>query len=232
MRLAFSRWLFNQVHSRNLIYNQCWEDPALDREVLQIGRSDRIVTITSAGCNALDYLLSDPAEIACVDVNPHQNALLELKIAAIQNLTYEQFFEMFGRGRIQDHARLYRDKLREHLTPRAREIWDRHIGYFNPTGPGLYFHGAAGMFARAIRWYLNQRGLEPALKEFQQCGSLDAQSEFYRDRIAADLWSPLVRFMMNRPACCRCWECRLSRSGRSNERPGSALLSKRRSPAR
>jgi len=56
MKLAFSRWFFNQIHSRYLIYNQCWEDPAIDNEVLNIGPDDRLVMITSAGCNALDYL--------------------------------------------------------------------------------------------------------------------------------------------------------------------------------
>ena len=39
--------------------------------------------LTSAGCNALDYLLDGPAEIHAVDVNFRQNALLELK-AAVQ----------------------------------------------------------------------------------------------------------------------------------------------------
>jgi S-adenosylmethionine-diacylglycerol 3-amino-3-carboxypropyl transferase len=105
MNLAFSRWLFDQIHSRNLIYNQCWEDPELDNEVLGINPTDRIAMITSAGCNALDYLLRDPARIHCVDMNPHQNALLELKIAALQALPYEQFFEMFGTGRLKNHER-------------------------------------------------------------------------------------------------------------------------------
>src|SRR5262245_58898156 len=100
MELAYSRWLFDQIHLRNLIYNQCWEDPELDHQVLDIGPTDRIVMITSAGCNALDYLLRDPLEIVCVDVNPHQTALLELKLAAIEKLSYEQFFEMFGKGRL------------------------------------------------------------------------------------------------------------------------------------
>ena len=48
MNVAFPRWLFDQIHSRNLVYNQCWEDPALDNAVLNIGPSDHIVMITSA----------------------------------------------------------------------------------------------------------------------------------------------------------------------------------------
>ena len=71
-----SKSWFNLVHGRNIVYNQCWEDPAVDNAVLGIGPQDRIVMITSAGCNALDYMIHDPAGIDCVDVNPNQNALL------------------------------------------------------------------------------------------------------------------------------------------------------------
>ena len=55
--------IFKAVHARNLIYNTCWEDPALDRVALNLGPSDRLVVITSAGCNALDYLLAGPGEV-------------------------------------------------------------------------------------------------------------------------------------------------------------------------
>lgn len=42
--------------------------------------------ITSAGCNALDYVLQEPEHDFAVDLNPAQNALLELKLAAIRGL--------------------------------------------------------------------------------------------------------------------------------------------------
>lgn len=201
MKMTFSRWLFDQIHSRNLIYNQCWEDPALDNEVLNIGPDDRLVMITSAGCNALDYLLQDPATIQCVDVNPHQNALLELKIAAIQALPYEQFFEMFAMGRIRDHRKIYREFLRDRLSQSARAIWDRRIDYFDMRGAGLYFHGTAGFFARCLYFYLNTWcGLHGELQQFQQIEEIREQAKFYRERIAPKLWSPLIRALMRRPA--------------------------------
>ena len=66
--------LFKAVHTRNLIYNLCWEDPRLDREVLGIDGHSDVVMLTSAGCNALDYQLDDPRSIHAVDDNPRQNA--------------------------------------------------------------------------------------------------------------------------------------------------------------
>jgi S-adenosylmethionine-diacylgycerolhomoserine-N-methlytransferase len=46
---------------------------------MELDRHSSVVMITSAGCNALDYLLDDPARIHAIDVNFRQNALLELK---------------------------------------------------------------------------------------------------------------------------------------------------------
>jgi Protein of unknown function (DUF3419) len=80
---AINQSLFKNIHANNLIYNTCWEDPRCDRALLELDAQSRVVMITSAGCNALDYALDRPAEIHCVDMNLRQNALLNLKIAAI-----------------------------------------------------------------------------------------------------------------------------------------------------
>ena len=74
-------WVFQRVHGNNLVYNTCWEDPRCDRELMEFNDESEIVMITSAGCNALDYLIDQPASVNCIDVNPRQNALLQLKLA-------------------------------------------------------------------------------------------------------------------------------------------------------
>ena len=70
--------VFDIIYSRSLVYNTCWEDPAVDRRALEIARSDTMLAITSAGCNVLDYALAGAARVHAVDANPRQNALLEL----------------------------------------------------------------------------------------------------------------------------------------------------------
>ncbi len=85
-------WRVFEADSRNsLIYNQCWEDPAVDRQALALTPADRVLVITSAGCNALDYALLG-ARVLAVDQNPRQNHLLELKRAGIRALDFESFF--------------------------------------------------------------------------------------------------------------------------------------------
>ena len=90
--MSFVDWansrMFNLVHRNNLVYNTCWEDPRLDRVALDLGPDDDVLVITSAGCNALDYALTEPRHVYAVDMNPRQNALLELKIAGIRPLDF------------------------------------------------------------------------------------------------------------------------------------------------
>ena len=40
---------FESLLKHQLIFNACWEDPALDRVALQLTPADRVLVITSAG---------------------------------------------------------------------------------------------------------------------------------------------------------------------------------------
>lgn len=84
--------LFKTVHNRWLIYNASWEDPRIDRQLLELNDQSKVVVLTSAGCNVLDYLLDSPAEINAIDVNPRQNALLNLKLALIKRGDFREMY--------------------------------------------------------------------------------------------------------------------------------------------
>lgn len=116
--------IFKNIHGKRLVYNACWEDPRLDRQLLQLTDDSKVVMITSAGCNALDYLLDTPTQIHTVDVNPRQNALLHLKLNFIRQHHFEDLFEMFGRGTHPAHQSLY-VTLRRWLPLYAQKFWDQ-----------------------------------------------------------------------------------------------------------
>lgn len=157
--------------------------------------------ITSAGCNALDYLLHMPEQIDCVDMNPHQTALVDLKLVALRWLDHCDFFAMFGEGRLRDHRAVYRDILRPRISESSQIVWDRRIDYFDPEGCGFYYHGTSGFFARILARYIESRqGLRNDLDEFQTIESIELQAQFYRTRIAPKLWSPELRWIMRKPA--------------------------------
>jgi S-adenosylmethionine:diacylglycerol 3-amino-3-carboxypropyl transferase len=59
MKLVFTDWCSTRYG----------KDPEVDKTGWNINNNDIIVTITSAGCNALDYLISSPELIYALDIN-------------------------------------------------------------------------------------------------------------------------------------------------------------------
>ncbi|MEM1433941.1 MAG: BtaA family protein [Pseudomonadota bacterium] len=199
MALSFidrlSRGFFAQVHGRNLVYNTCWEDPRCDREALELTADHNVLMITSAGCNALDYALDDPRHIYCIDVNPRQNALLELKIAAIRGLDHETFFRMFGEGQLRDIEAVYGKRIRPHLQDEARAFWDSHLRFFRPGRllPSFYYHGTSGWFARLMTLYLKSRKAYATVGTLFEVESPAERRQIYLDHIRDRVWSGLLR---------------------------------------
>lgn len=200
--MAISEWVsgrvFKFVHGNNLVYNTCWEDPRLDRQALELTSQDRVLVITSAGCNALDYLLAGAGHVYAVDMNPRQNALLELKLSAIRNLDYDRFFQMFGQGYLPNAESVYASHLRKSLSPASRKYWDRWIRFFDNPAKTFYFRGTSGAFARMIGIYINRIArCRKEVKEILDAPSLAEQQEIY-SRTRGKIWSKTLRFAMNR----------------------------------
>lgn len=202
MKKQIQNWFFRRLHSNNLIYNTCWEDPKCDRELLQLDEKSEVVMITSAGCNALSYLLDDPQKIYCIDMNSRQNALLELKKAFYKIDSYEYLFECFGKGRLKNVKSFYKKYLRRQLPLYAQEFWDKHIYYFNGKGmrKSFYFHGTSGFLAWSIKSYLKmKKKLHDSVQQFFQAPTLEQQANIYQS-IDQQLYSKFLVWMFNRHA--------------------------------
>ena len=125
------------------IYAFTWEDPREDHRLLKIRNDDAVLCVTSAGDNVLDYILqANPRRVHAVDLNPNQNHLLELKIAALQTLQYAQVWQMFGEGRILNFRNILLDKLSPHLSSQACQFWVQHAYVFS-SSHGLYETGGS-----------------------------------------------------------------------------------------
>jgi S-adenosylmethionine-diacylglycerol 3-amino-3-carboxypropyl transferase len=158
--------------------------------------------ITSAGCNALDYLLAGAGRVDCVDLNPRQNALLELKAASIRTLEFDDFFRMFGDGRWEGAAAVYKDLLRSQLSPVGRRYWDRHIDFFLGEGKrrSFYFRGTTGYFAWLMNVYIDRvSGLRHWVEAILDATDLREQQAIY-DRVKPQLWRGFVRWLLRRDA--------------------------------
>jgi S-adenosylmethionine-diacylglycerol 3-amino-3-carboxypropyl transferase len=198
-RDRFDHFVFNAIYSRTLVYNACWEDPAIDRQVLDISEHDNLLVITSAGCNVLDYALLKPKRIFAVDANPRQTALLELKLAGIKHLGYDDFFAIFGNGYHPTFKSIYERSLRDDLSMFARGWWDKHTDWFTSKRGSFYFHGLSGLVASGVRRYFRMRPrLRGAMAELIAARTLSEQQTIYDERIAPLLWNPLVNWTISR----------------------------------
>ncbi|MFN7888855.1 MAG: DUF3419 family protein [Pirellula sp.] len=200
--MAISEWVsgrvFQFVHGNNLVYNTCWEDPRLDRQAMDFSANDTVMVITSAGCNALDYLLAGAGKVHAVDMNPRQNALLELKASAIRNLDYERFFQMFGEGRLPNVESIYAAHLRKSLSPLSQKYWDRWIKFFDHPKKSFFFRGTSGAFAKMIGTYMQKVArCRKEVLQLLEAPTLQDQQEIY-DKVYHKIWSKSLRFAMNR----------------------------------
>lgn len=191
--------VFNAIYSRSLVYNACWEDPAVDRRALNLRPDDRLLVITSAGCNVLDYALTGLQHIDAVDANPRQTALLELKLAGIRRLAFTDFFGLFGSGVHRGFRDLYQESLRADLSPFAQRFWDQRQHWFDPDQGSFYFQGLAGTVARAFRAYQRVRPrLAAGIADLFAARTLADQRQVYDTQVGPLMWSPGMNWTLSR----------------------------------
>lgn len=193
--------LFSGLYQRNLLYNTCWEDPALDIEALELRPDSEVLVIASAGCNALDYALEGPRAVHAVDANPRQIALLDLKIAGIRALDWDDFFLLFGHGRHPGWKNLYRERLRPLLPEASQRIWDRKGRWFQHRAGtrSFYYHGLSGVVARSVVTSLRlRRKLWSWLEALFAASSVERQRQIYDEHIGPALIGKQLGWLLNR----------------------------------
>ena len=110
-----------------LRYSQVWEDHRLLEEGLAVGADDDVLSIASAGDNALALLLQGPRSVTAIDLNPAQMALVELKVAAIRRLSHAEMVALLGVREGPDRLGLY-ERLRGELSAASRAFLDGFRG--------------------------------------------------------------------------------------------------------
>jgi S-adenosylmethionine-diacylglycerol 3-amino-3-carboxypropyl transferase len=114
----------DQVSLSRLVFTHNWEDPESDHAALKIKTNDRVMAITSGGCNVLGFLLFDPQVIYSIDINPAQSYMLELKVAAIRVLDFDGFSAFAGLAPSEVRLNIYKN-VRLLLSNEAIEFWDQ-----------------------------------------------------------------------------------------------------------
>lgn len=174
-----------------IVFNMSWEDPEMDRQALQVGPGDTVISISSAGCNPLNFLCQNPERLISIDGNPAQNAVLELKLAAIETLPHEEFFNIFAAREPSVVTKYYRTRLRPEISDRSRAFWDKNLWMVRR---GLYDYGKMGLAARIVRFLLPRIGIRRhQVERFFELQSLAEQKRMYHDVVEPKLWGPVIK---------------------------------------
>ena len=103
-------------------YAQVWEDAEILLDALEINNNDNVLSIASAGENALSLLIHNPEHVYAIDLNDEQIFCCELKIAAIKNFEYDEAMELIGIKESSRRKELY-ERIKEDLSENAREYF-------------------------------------------------------------------------------------------------------------
>jgi S-adenosylmethionine-diacylglycerol 3-amino-3-carboxypropyl transferase len=136
----------SQVELFKLIFTLNWEDPEMDRMALSIKPGETMMTITSGGCNTLSFLLQDPSVIYTVDINPCQSHVIQLKIAAMKNLGYQEFIKFIGLSPSDNRLDKYR-LMREEMSQSAIDFWDNNSSIIEK---GFLINGRYEKFVKLV----------------------------------------------------------------------------------
>lgn len=191
MPISEKRGILERMVFHGIVFNMSWEDPEMDRRALKINGDDTVISITSAGCNPLNFLCQSPKGMISVDGNPAQNSVLELKLAAINSLRHDQFADIFAARNPGIVADLYSNKLRSQLSDPARDFWDENLWM---ARRGLYNYGRMGIACRIVRFVLPILGIRKSqLEELFELTSLEEQEAWYRQHAEKKLWRPMIK---------------------------------------
>ncbi|MEM1274546.1 MAG: DUF3419 family protein [Pseudomonadota bacterium] len=177
-------------------YAQLWEDAdVLTTTIGDVAGGD-VVSICSAGDNALALLLKDPARVFAVDLSPAQLQCLALRIAAYRNLAHDEFLELMG-ARASDRRETLLSKALADAPAGTQQFWAA-------LAPEVIAHGAGGVgkfenyFRLFARYVLPVTHPRPTIKALFSPRDPRARQVFYDQRFNTWRWRLMVRLFFSR----------------------------------
>lgn len=134
---------FENVDLNLIRYSMVWEGASTLYRGLDIKEDDKLLLITSAGCNVLNALLKKPKALTAIDINPEQNRLMLLKKHIIEKHDYHVFWSAMGFGGKAEVKKAWL-KVSDTLDPVQQNYWDQ---FFRNNPEGLL---SAGKLERYI----------------------------------------------------------------------------------
>lgn len=176
-----------------LNYSSSNEDSRSEIKALHITSGDSVLCITGSGARPLDLLIEKPEIIVSIDFNPCQSFLLELKMAAIRRLEYEELLEFVGVCPSAKRNHFYKG-IRILLSPDARGFWDSHSTMIEK---GVIYQGRWERYFRKLARLIHL--VRPHLLDrLFSCNSIGEQARLWREEWDSVLWRAFLRCISSR----------------------------------
>jgi len=132
--------------TKSILFSSCNEDSCSELRAFGNCANQDLLCVTAGGGRALALLLAKPRSIVAVDLNPAQNALLELKIAAMRQLDHDAYLRFLGVRADDERLQTYR-LCRSALTSTARSFFDAHT---DEIAAGILYQGRLERFLARV----------------------------------------------------------------------------------
>lgn len=180
----------------NLIrYAQVWEDAEVLIEALDINENDNILSIASAGENAISMLIKNPKKIYAIDLNLNQIICTEFKIVCYKYLEYEECMKLMGVFDSDDRLELY-DKIKEKLSEKSKKYFENNTqiikdGIINSGKFENYFN----IFGKKILPLIHSK---KTINELMEEKTKEERRNFYSKKWNNLRWKMLFRIFFSK----------------------------------
>lgn len=144
----------------------------------------KVLTVGSSGDQVLASLKNSASKITLIDGNPMSMAYTELKLAALKNLSFEEFGQFFTFPNFVNHK--FYSKVSHDLSAPSQEFWDSIVlnvsddrGIFDSLFQGTVFYDFQG-FRNQLSHYTDEDFFNKAKKNLETC-EIDFVYADYKD---------------------------------------------------
>ena len=177
-------------------YAQAWEDADILAAALRVKPSDTVVSIASAGDNALALLAEGAERVIAVDLNPTQLACVRLRMAMYRTHSHQDFLELMG-SRPSGRRRHLLELAAAKLSDEDQAFWAAR-----KDEVGRYGVGGVGKFEKYFRTF--REWVVPFIHTREVIDLLltprepEQRAEFYDKRWNNWGWRQMVKMFFSR----------------------------------
>ncbi|MEH7222723.1 DUF3419 family protein [Bacillus sp. JJ1566] len=179
----------------NIFFSQIREDSLVEREISKVVEPKKVLVIGSGGCTAFSLLNDSVVQVLCVDVNPAQCALIELKKAVIEHFTRKEFLAFIGEITCNNRVEMYKT-VDENLPDYARDYWQQHLPEIEL---GINHCGVNERFYRFIGENICRNIYDESVWEVLfSAKNLEEQRDFYEQYLTTSEWRTAAKILLSK----------------------------------